>query len=236
MEDQYVYQVAGKNYINLTNECDNNCDFCIRSNPVGIEGYHLWLSQNPTAEQVIHQLDQMGRGDVVFCGYGEPLLALEVLKRVAAHVKSYGGQVRINTNGLASRYYRRNVVPELMGLVDTMSISLNQASAEKYQRICHSAYGEAAYEALLDFARECVQAGMDTVLTVVDVIPPEDIEVCRKIAEEIGARLRVRHYSGIWCSGWPLGQDPRGCVLWVRGHIYGVCTAIIRRLFLQKDI
>ena len=48
---------------------------------------------------------------------------------------------------------------------------------------------------MLDFAAECVKEKMDTVMTVVDVIPKEDIEKCRDICEKIGARFRVRVYS-----------------------------------------
>lgn len=193
--DTYVYQVGGKNYINLTNRCNNACDFCIRQNKVGIPGFSLWLEKEPEAEEVIAQLDAAGRGDVVFCGYGEPTLRLDVLKEVAAYVKSYGGKVRVNTNGLANREYGRDVVPELENLVDVMSISLNEASAEKYDAVCHSIYGPAAFDEMLDFARRCVGTRMDTVLSVVDVISPEDIAVCREIAEKVGARLRVREYS-----------------------------------------
>ena len=108
--DTYVYQVGGKNYINLTNRCNNACDFCIRQNKVGIPGFSLWLEKEPEAGEVIAQLDAAGRGDVVFCGYGEPTLRLDVLKEVAAYVKSYGGKVRVNTNGLANREYGRDVV------------------------------------------------------------------------------------------------------------------------------
>ena len=193
--DTYVYQVGGKNYINLTNRCNNACDFCIRQNKVGIPGFSLWLEKEPEAGEVIAQLDAAGRGDVVFCGYGEPTLRLDVLKEVAAYVKSYGGKVRVNTNGLANREYGRDVVPELENLVDVMSISLNEASAEKYDAVCHSIYGPAAFDELLDFARRCAGTRMDTVLSVVDVISPEDIAVCREIAEKVGARLRVREYS-----------------------------------------
>lgn len=193
--DTYVYQVGGKNYINLTNRCNNACDFCIRQNKVGIPGFSLWLEKEPEAGEVIAQLDAAGRGDVVFCGYGEPTLRLDVLKEVAAYVKSYGGKVRVNTNGLANREYGRDVVPELENLVDVMSISLNEASAEKYDAVCHSIYGPAAFDEMLDFARRCAGTRMDTVLSVVDVISPEDIAVCREIAEKMGARLRVREYS-----------------------------------------
>ena len=97
----YVYQCGDQLYINLTNRCTNRCDFCIRKNPVGI-GYDLWLQQEPTAEQVIAELEGQEVAEVVFCGYGEPTIRLDVLLEVAAYIKKRGGTVRINTNGHAN--------------------------------------------------------------------------------------------------------------------------------------
>ena len=83
-------------------------------------------------------------------------------------------------------------MPELVGLVDVMSISLNAPDAEEYQRICRSRYGLESFNAMLDFARKCLGNIPEVVLSVVDVLSPADIEKCRKIAEEVGAKLRVR--------------------------------------------
>ena len=48
---------------------------------------------------------------------------------------------------------------------------------------------------MLDFACGCVKYGIKTILTVVDVIPKENIEKCAEIAKEVGAIFRVRTYS-----------------------------------------
>lgn len=194
--DNIVYLFEGGKYINLTNKCENDCDFCIRRNPVGIEGYDLWLKQEPTAAEVIAELEKLGEPyDVVFCGYGEPTLALDALKDVARWVKAHGGTTRLNTNGLANRYWGRNVAEELDGLIDVASISMNEADAEKYDAICHSIYGKEAFDDMLEFAEAAGKTSIKTVLSVVDVISAEDIEKCRKLAEKAGVRLRVREYS-----------------------------------------
>ncbi|MEG1990835.1 MAG: TatD family nuclease-associated radical SAM protein, partial [Christensenella sp.] len=132
--------------------------------------------------------------DVVFCGYGEPTVKIDELKKIAEYVKGYGGNVRINTNGHASVYHNRDVAKELAGLADEVSISLNEADARKYDAVVHSKYGEDGFRYMLDFARACVKYGIKTTLSVVDVISAADIETCRKLAENIGARFRVRTY------------------------------------------
>lgn len=155
--------------------------------------YKLWLKTEPTAQQVIEQLgDVKEYSEVVFCGFGEPTIKLNELIEIAKKVKADGGRVRINTNGHANLFHGRNVVPELAGLVDVMSISLNAPTAEEYQKICRSRYGLEAFDGMLDFARKCVGVIPEVVLSVVDVLPQEDIEKCRQIAQQVGAKFRIR--------------------------------------------
>jgi TatD family-associated radical SAM protein len=159
----------------------------------GIEDYKLWLDKEPTAEEVLQHIgDPAQYSEIVFCGFGEPMIKLEELIQIAREVKKKGGRIRVNTNGHANLYHGKNVVPLLEGLVDVISISLNAPTAEQYDEICHSRYGEEAFEGILEFARECVKVIPTVVLSVVDVLSPEDIERCRSIAEDIGAQLRVR--------------------------------------------
>lgn len=50
----YVYD--NKIYLNLTNKCSNNCEFCIRHTGDGVLDYYLWLDKEPTANEVIEDL------------------------------------------------------------------------------------------------------------------------------------------------------------------------------------
>ncbi|MDE5549562.1 MAG: hypothetical protein K2J13_04860 [Clostridia bacterium] len=45
---------------------------------------------------------------------------------------------------------------------------------------------------MLDFAKKCVKAGGNVVLSVVDVIGEEEIAKAKDIAKNVGAKLRVR--------------------------------------------
>ena len=90
--------------------------------------------------------------------------------------------------------YNEDVTPLLQGRVDVVSISLNASNAESYDRLCHPKWGEQAYYAVLQFIRECRRKHLKVVATVVDVISPEEIEACRKLAQDMGVEYRVRHY------------------------------------------
>lgn len=189
-----TYMLKDALYINLTNRCPNNCSFCIRNHPEGL-GYNLWLQKEPSVEEIIEDIKgHENYSEVVFCGYGEPLIRFREVIEVAKYLKSRGVRVRVNTNGQANLIWGRDIVPELHGLVDAISISLNAADRKEYARLCSPDYGEEAFDAVLEFAGACVQHIPEVWLTVVDIISAHEIEVCRVIADEIGAKFRVRHY------------------------------------------
>ncbi len=193
---QIVYTLGDNLYINLTNRCPCNCAFCIRKegDTVG-DSDRLWLSgDEPTAARVIELLkkrDLSRYRQVVFCGYGEPTEALGVLLEVASWLKAQGATVRINTNGLADLINGQPVAPLLEGRVDIVSVSLNEATPERYDEICQPCF-EGAFEVLLKFAADCKSHVPTVVLSVVDVIGEEEIERSRQIAESLGVGFRVR--------------------------------------------
>lgn len=189
-----TYEINDALYINLTNRCTNNCYFCARNHPEVFD-FDLWLGKEPALEEIIADLETPELYDeVVFCGYGEPLERYKEVIEICRYIKQKGVRIRINTNGQANLTWNRNIVPELCGFVDSISISLNAKNAEDYVKLCIPEYGIEAYDAVLEFARECIKYIPEVWITVVDVISAYDIEVCRSIAEDIGAGFRVRHY------------------------------------------
>lgn len=194
-----VYEYQNHLYVNLTNRCTNKCKFCIRFTPSGVDNIDLWLEHEPTANEVIKSLEEKNYkeyDEVIFCGYGEPMLRYEVIVEVAKYIKNNSDlKVRINTNGHANRAAGKDITPLLKGFIDCISISLNAENAQKYNDICVCDYGEEGFYEMLDFAKKASAYVPEVVLSVVDVIGKDEIEECRKIAEKTGVKFRVRPYS-----------------------------------------
>jgi len=190
-----TYPIRNSLYLNITNRCTAACTFCVRYHTDFVKGHNLRLGDEPTAEELIKEINDPKRyAEIVFCGYGEPLLRLDVVKAVATEVKKRGGKVRIDTNGHANLIYKRNVLPELAGLVDAVSVSLNAQNAELYNKVSQPKFGIETYEAVKEFILEAKKYIPDVAITVVS-LPEVDIEACRKIAEDLGVKLRVREYN-----------------------------------------
>mgnify|MGYP004641070151 CR=1 FL=1 len=202
MRENFVYRYGDNLYVNLTNKCCNSCDFCIRKNGDGIgDSGCLWLDREPAAKECIDLIEKFlheekGFNEVVFCGYGEPLMRFDTVMEVCRYIKkNSNASIRINTNGHANHCAGRDVTPEMKGLVDTISISLNASTAAEYQKICKCDFGEDGFWEMLDFAKKAKEYVPHVVLSVVDVIGKDEIEACRKIVQDIGVEYRVREYS-----------------------------------------
>ena len=198
---EILYKVHNNLYINLTNRCPYSCTFCLRQkmDKVG-ESDTLWLLREPTAEEVIEDFkkwDVDSFDEIVFCGFGEPTEAFDVLKKVAEFIKSkYNKPIRLNTNGVGNLINKRNIAPELKGLIDTVSISLNNPDSEEYAKLVRSKYGEKSFQEMINFAKECKKYVPNVVMSTVDTtISHEEEKKCKEICDEVGAVYRIRPWE-----------------------------------------
>jgi TatD DNase family protein len=191
---EIAYKIRDSLYLNITNRCTNKCGFCVRYHTSYVKGHNLRLESEPSAEELIDAIgDPKAYREVVFCGIGEPLLRLDVLKKTSAWVKHNGGRIRINTNGHGNLIHKRNILPELKGIVDSISVSLDADSSKKYEDICRPAF-KGAFDAVLYFIKEAKKYIPEVKATVVD-IPEIDTEKCGAIARELGVQLMVRKFN-----------------------------------------
>lgn len=196
-----LYKVHNNLYVNLTNKCPCACTFCLRQtmDHVG-ESDSLWLDREPTLEEIIADFDNfdvLSFDELVFCGFGEPTERLDVLLEVARYFKdTYHKPIRINTNGLGSLINKRDIAPELEGLIDTVSISLNTPNADRYHELVRSRFGDRSFDAMLTFARECTRYVPHVVLTTVDTtLSKEEEKQCQAICDELGVTYRIRPWE-----------------------------------------
>ncbi len=198
-KDTIIYEAHGNLYLNITNRCTADCVFCIKRYSDGVYGYNLRLSREPTLSEIIERLsrcDLSNYKEVVFTGFGEPLVRLDDVLEITKWLTARGSQVRLDTIGHAKLLYPdRNVAQELNESgMKVVSISLNAQDANTYNRLCDPKYIK-AYEKMLEFARDVTKSGMQLRFTVVN-LTVVDIEKCRNIADEYCADFKVRGYGG----------------------------------------
>jgi TatD DNase family protein len=190
----FTYSLGRSLYINLTIRCDADCVFCDRKGEAVVKGHNLKITREPTVQEIIHEInDPKLYDEIVFCGYGEPTIRFDAVKEISSWVKANGGKTRLNTDGHGSVINKRNIAPELKGVIDTVSISLNSIDPHQYGELMRI-NGEKNHAAMVDFAREAKKYVSDVVMSVVGM-DEVDLEGAKKYVEDVlGVKYRVRPY------------------------------------------
>ena len=194
-----TYPVYNGIYVNMTNRCPCACTFCLRKQSDHVYGSDsLWLEREPSVKEVCDSIDTWDLSkyeEIVFCGYGEPSIRLDVIRNVALRIKEKCPlPVRINTNGHSSLYHGYDTAPAFGGAFDCVSISLNTPSPERYDEICHPVKS-GSFLAMLDFAEKVKEYVPSVLLSVVkDFLTAEELDECYRIADSLGVTLKVRDY------------------------------------------
>lgn len=202
-----AYRGAGSSvYLNITNRCSCACGFCLREWADGVYGESLLLDHEPTVDDVTYAIElaflEAPADEVVFCGFGEPTMRLDVILAVTEWLRLRRIRARLNTNGHGQLLNPDVDVPAALagaGLA-AATVSLNAADPQAYDELCRPVFGK-AHRAVIKFAEECVRHGIETVLTAVDV-PGADLAGCEAVARALGAGFRVRALAG------PRGDAP----------------------------
>lgn len=202
--DSLKEQPEGKRgiYINLTNKCNCACTFCLRNMKEMAEQSSLWLKEEPSVPEVKSLLDELPWdmvSEIVFCGFGESTCRIDAVVELLKYVKDTHPEVktRLNTNGLSDLMYGRSTAGDFAGgILDTVSISLNASNKERYLELTRAKYGIESFDAMLKFAVDCKEYVPNVVMTVVEKVEnQQEIDLCQKICDDRGLKLRVRIYE-----------------------------------------
>ena len=193
-----LYDYKESLYINMTNKCPCSCVFCIRQETDHVGNSNsLWLDHDPTVDEVKNELknfDLEKYEEIVFCGYGEPLVRLNEVIEVSKYIKSFSNiKIRINTNGLSDLIHNKKTAVLLKDSINSISISLNAPNKTRYNEVTKPKFGEKSFDALLDFARDCKKYIGEVNFSVVDEITDEEIKESQDLADKMNIVLRVRH-------------------------------------------
>jgi len=190
----FTYQIGKALYINVTNRCNADCIFCDRKGEAVVNGYNLKMSKSeePDATTYIQEIGNPTKySEIVFCGYGEPTIRWEVVKQIAGYVKANGGKTRLNTDGHGNFINKKDITPELNGIIDTVSISLNSVDPVQYSQLMK--VDKSLHNEMIDFAKKAKKY-TNVVMSIVGLNEIDSEKAKKFVVEEIGVSFREREY------------------------------------------
>ena len=196
-----LYPIENSLYVNITNLCCCKCVFCVRDITDSVGGSDsLWLDHEPTIDELKAELEKFNLDEyeeVVFCGYGEPLMRINEVVEFANYIKTKKNiKIRVNTNGLADLIHKKKTAVLLKNAIDAVSISLNAPNEEVYLEVAKPAFGIKSFDAMLSFAKDCKTCIKEVCFSVVDEITDEEIRQSQELADSLDIPLRVRVKNG----------------------------------------
>ena len=213
-ENNIVYYRRGLEELslNITNACPNACTFCIRDRDVGWGVSNLYLSGDPTVDEIISAFDFESEKirasgfklrKVKICGYGEPILRFNDLFPISAHIRGFNPNtiIQVTTTGWPYFRYISDDTSRLRdlraaGLTDVY-LSLSTPNREVYRKLVRpgiNEYDPLAFDDSLRFGIAARDAGLAVTLGFINLagIKEEDV---KKFAEELGFGYKLREFE-----------------------------------------
>ncbi len=198
MKQQISYPIRNSLYLSITDRCTLVCEFCPKTHgDYQVQGYDLQMDHRPEAGEILNNLPGLEPYDeIVFCGFGEPTLRLKTLLAVATEIKKYNKKIRLNTDGLGNLVHKRNILPELGTVIDSVSVSMNAHNEEVYNQHCQPQL-PGSYQAMLEFVRQAPDYIDDVTVTAINGLENVDIDACRQMAGDMGVNFRQRELDRV---------------------------------------
>lgn len=195
-----LYELEDRLYLNLTNRCPVACRFCVKRRwEMQFRGQDLRLEREPELDELLPALERrlaaLPPREVVFCGYGECTYRLDLVSAIGLNLRLHrrGVRVRLDTIGLGSLIWGRDISRQLALCLDSVSVSLNTADAAQWEELHRPApaFRGGGFQAAKEFIEACVRAGLDTRVTAV-AQPGVDLAAVAALAGRLGAGFAAR--------------------------------------------
>ena len=192
----FTYEHKENLYLNITNQCNNSCFFCGLIGDGLFKGSNLILDREPSVSDVIEEIeDPSSYDEIVFSGFGEPTLRLDVMIEITKLLKNKGAKkIRLVTNGLGNITNGRDILPELSECFDAISISLQAGSPESYDKICKTKDIEDPFVEVKNFVIKARTFFQDIEVTAVNLSGITDTDDCLKVADDLKVSFRSQEY------------------------------------------
>lgn len=200
LRQPYVYEHGNNLYLNLTSLCPTDCVFCPkRKSGRRFRGHDLSLDGEPAVADiwadVLERVAERSYREFVFCGYGESTYRLDAILDLGARMKKFFPRTgrRLNTVGLGSLIWERDIVPQLAKVLTSVSVSLNTADPQQWRRL-HRPRPEMrkdGFKGVLNFVRSCALSDLPVTVTAVE-LPGSDLPAVRNLAASLGASFLTR--------------------------------------------
>lgn len=196
--DTLGYTLERRRHLNVSNRCNLRCSYCPRARGEWcVAGHDLRLRRDPSSLELMHAACCPGQyEEIVFCGLAEPTLRLGTLLSTAARLRHTGARLVLHTDGLANLVHGRDVTGELGQVFDAVSVSLDAADAEGYERLQRPTLPR-AYRAVLDFVRRLRDRVPRVELTAIEGLPGVWLEACSDLARRLDVGLRTRRIEEV---------------------------------------
>lgn len=192
-------------HVEITNDCNLHCIMCSRrkmKRKIGYMGFDLYCS-------IVDQCAEQGRVHLIPQAYGEPLLHRDIFKMISYAKKQGIQSVSITSNALLLDEYNSRGLIE--SGIDFLSISLDGATKETYEKIRLNASFELARKNILNFfkIRERLNSSLPkTALQMVRLrINQHEIEMFLKEYRDVADIVRINEFSSYGDSVEPMGVE-----------------------------
>lgn len=202
-EQNIIYYRRGKDEmsINITNKCPNACLFCIRDKDEGWGVSNLYLKEDPSLQEIKEETrEALEENDeeitkVKICGYGEPLIRLEILPELVKFVRENLPETTIQLTTTGWPVYSMEKGLERFRKssengIDRIYLSTHAVEEETYDKVVRPAEDN-SFEKVMKFLELSKNMDMEVVCSFVDIGLLDEEEV-KEFAEEKQVKYDIR--------------------------------------------